>query len=171
VDWDHPDPFGFYEHRILNWLEINDQEWESQYFQIVDFLRNYEVCKVAVDAQGVGGAVAERLQILLPHIEITATSSDSKSQNERWVHLTELIQREQLIIPGHSKARRTKMWKRFNQQMNDLEKVYKGPYMLAEAPDEKGAFDDYPDSLALACSNTIHDTMPTIQVGENPFFK
>jgi hypothetical protein len=171
VDWDHPDPFGFYEHRILNWLEINDQEWESQYFQIVDFLRNYEVCKVAVDAQGVGGAVAERLQILLPHIEVTATSSDSKSQNERWVHLTELIQREQLIIPGHSKARRTKMWKRFNQQMNDLEKVYKGPYMLAEAPDEKGAFDDYPDSLALACSTTLHDTMPTIQVGENPFFK
>jgi len=62
------------------------------------------------------------------------------------------------------------MWKRFNQQMNDLEKVYKGPYMLAEAPDEKGAFDDYPDSLALACATTLHDTMPTIQVGENPFF-
>lgn len=170
VDWDHPDPFGFYEHRVLNWLEINDQEWENQYFQIVDFLRNYEVAKIAVDAQGVGGAVAERLQILLPHIEVLATSSDSKSQNERWVHLTELIQREQLIIPGHSKARRNKMWKRFNQQMNDLEKVYRGPYMLAEAPNEKGAFDDYPDSLALACSTTLHDTMPTIQVGENPFF-
>jgi hypothetical protein len=54
--------------------------------------------------------------------------------------------------------------------MNDLEKVYRGPYMLAEAPNEKGAFDDYPDSLALACAMTVHDTMPTIQVGENPFF-
>ena len=54
--------------------------------------------------------------------------------------------------------------------MNDLEKVYRGPYMLAEAPNEKGAFDDYPDSLALACSTTLYDTMPTIQVGENPFF-
>lgn len=170
VDWDSPDPFGFYEHRVLNWLEINNEEWEQQYYQIIEFLRNYEVMRVGVDAQGVGGAVAERLQILLPHIEVIAVSSDSKNQNERWVHLTELIQREQLVIPGHSKARRNRMWKRFNQQMNDLEKIYRGPYMLAEAPDEKGAFDDYPDSLAIACSMTIHDTLPTIQVAENPFF-
>lgn len=170
VDWDHPDPFGFYEHRILNWLEINNEEWEQQYFQIIEFLRNYEILRIGVDAQGVGGAVAERLQVLLPQIEVIAVSSDSKNQNERWVHLTELIQREQLVIPGHSKARRSRTWKRFNQQMNDLEKIYRGPYMLAEAPDEKGAFDDYPDSLAIACSMTIHDTLPTIQVSENPFF-
>jgi hypothetical protein len=54
--------------------------------------------------------------------------------------------------------------------MNDLEKVYRGPYMLAEAPDEKGAFDDYADSLAIACAMTMHDTMPQVQVAENPFF-
>lgn len=170
VDWDHPDPFGFYEHRILNWLEINNEEWEQQYFQIIDFLRNYDVYRIGVDAQGVGGAVAERMKILLPEIEVVPINSDAKTQNERWVHLTELIQREQLVIPGHSRARRTRVWKRFNQQMNDLEKVYRGPYMLAEAPNEKGAFDDYPDSLAIACSMTVHDTMPTVQVGENPFF-
>ena len=170
VDWDHPDPFGFFEHRILNWLEINNEEWESQYFHIIDFLRNYEVLRIGVDAQGVGGAVAERLKILLPDIEVLPISSDSKAQNERWVHLTELIQREQLVIPGHSKARRTRSWKRFNQQMNDLEKVYRGPYMLAEAPNEKGAFDDYADSLAIACAMTVQDVMPTITVGENPFF-
>ncbi len=111
------------------------------------------------------------MQILLPDIEVIAVSSDSKTQHERWVHLTELIQREQLIIPGHSKARRTRGWKRFNQQMNDLEKIYRGPYMLAAAPEEKGAFDDYPDSLAIACSMTLHDTLPQIQVAENPFFK
>jgi hypothetical protein len=170
VDWDHPDPFGFFEHRILNWLEINNEEWESQYFHIIDFLRNYDVLRIGVDAQGVGGAVAERLKILLPEIEVIPISSDSKAQNERWVHLTELIQREQLVIPGHSKARRTRSWKRFNQQMNDLEKVYRGPYMLAEAPNEKGAFDDYADSLAIACAMTVQDVMPTITVGENPFF-
>lgn len=171
VDWDHPDPFGFYEHRVLNWLEINNEEWEQQYFQIIDFLRNYDPLRIGVDSQGVGGAVCERLQILLPEIEVVSVSSDAKSQNDRWVHLTELIQREQLIIPGHSKARRTKVWKRFNQQMNDLEKVYRGPYLLAAAPEEKGAFDDYPDSLAIACSMTLHDVMPMIQVAESPFFR
>lgn len=171
VDWDHPDPFGFYEHRVLNWLEINNEEWESQYFQIVDFLRHYDVFRVGVDSQGVGGAVAERLALLLPDMEVLSMSSDSKAQNERWVHLTEIIQRDQLILPGHSKARRTRVWKRFNQQMSDLEKVYRGPYLLAEAPHEKGAFDDYPDSLALACAMTVFDTMPQIQESNSPFFR
>lgn len=171
VDWDHPDGFGFYEHRVLNWLEINNVEWEKQYFEIIDFLRNYDVFRVGVDSQGVGGAVAERLQILLPNIEVLAVSSDAKSQNERWVHLTELIQRDQLILPGHSKARRTKSWKRFNQQMLDLEKVHRGPYLLAAAPDEKGAFDDYPDSLAIACNLTIEDSLPQISVSESPFYR
>lgn len=171
VDWDHPDGFGFYEHRVLNWLEINNLEWEKQYFEIIDFLRNYDVYRIGVDSQGVGGAVAERLQILLPNIEVLAVSSDAKAQNERWVHLTELIQRDQLILPGHSKARRTKNWKRFNQQMLDLEKVHRGPYLLAAAPDEKGAFDDYPDSLAIACNLTVEDSMPQISVSESPFYR
>ena len=171
VDWDHPDAFGFYEHRVLNWLEINNQEWEQQYFEILDFLRHYEVMRVGVDSQGVGGAVAERLQLLLPDMQVIAMSSDSKAQHERWIHLTELIQRDQLVIPAHSKARRTRTWKRFNQQLSDLEKVYKGPYLLAAAPNEKGAFDDYPDSLALACAMTVFETMPEIQVGSSPFYK
>ena len=170
VDWDHPDGFGFYEHRVLNWLEINNTEWEQQYFEIIDFLRNYDVYRIGIDSQGVGGAVAERLQVLLPNIEVTGVSSDAKTQNERWIHLTELIQRNQLIIPGHSKAKRNKTWKKFNQQMSDLEKVYRGPYLLAAAPDEKGAFDDYPDSLAIACSLSTVDTMPMVTVSESPFF-
>jgi hypothetical protein len=170
VDWDHPDPFGFYEHRILNWLEINNEEWEAQYFLIIDFLRNYDCLRIGVDSQGVGGAVAERLQLLLPNIEVIGVSSDSRAQHERWVHRTELIQRDQLVIPAHSKAKRVKSWKRFTQQMGDLEKVYKGPFMLAEAPNEKGAFDDYPDSLAIACAMTIYETLPTVQVANNPFF-
>jgi hypothetical protein len=171
VDWDRPDGFGFYEHRVLNWLEINNEEWESQYFEIIDFLRNYNVYRIGVDSQGVGGAVAERLQILMPKIDVVAVTSDAKTQNDRWVHLTELIQRDQLVIPGHSKARRTRSWKRFNQQMSDLEKVYRGPYMLAAAPEEKGAFDDFPDSLAIACAMSVLDTMPMVSVSDNPFFR
>ncbi len=170
VDWDHPDGLGFFEHRVLNWLEINNVEWESQYFQIIDFLRNYNVLRIGVDAQGVGGAVAERLQVLMPRIEVVALSSDAKSQSERWTHLTELIQRRQLYAPGHSKARRTKRWRRFNQQMGELERIDRGPYMLAAAPNERGAFDDYPDSLAIACHMTVQDVMPSVMASSNPFF-
>jgi hypothetical protein len=170
VDWDHPDPFGLFEHRVLNWLEINNTEWESQYFLIADFLRSYSVFRMGVDSQGVGGAVAERLSIILPHIEVHAVGSDGKTQNDRWSHLTQLIQRQQIIIPGHSKARRTRVWKKFNHQMLELEKVAKGPWLLAEAPDEKGAFDDYADSLAIGCAMSEVEMMPVIQQHDNIFY-
>ncbi len=172
VDWDRPDGFGFYEHRVLNWYEINNVEWEQQYFDIISFLSNYNVMRVGVDAQGVGGAVAERLGILLGNrgIEVVSVSSDVKAQSERWTHLTQLIQRQQLFVPGHSKARRTTRWKKFNQQMGDLERIDRGPHMLAAAPDERGAFDDYADSLAIACQMSVQDIMPTVQVSSNPFY-
>jgi hypothetical protein len=170
VDWDHPDPFGFFEHRVLDWLELNNTEWESQYFEIAQFLSNYAVFRMGVDAQGVGGAVAERLQILLPHIEVIAVDSGSKAQNERWTHLTQLMQRRQMLFPGHSKARRLRRWKRFNHQMLELEKVQRGPYLLAEAPNEKDAYDDYPDSLAIGCSMSLIDSMPVVQQYNNLFY-
>jgi hypothetical protein len=53
VDWDRPDEFGYFDHRILNWLEIQGDDWEEQYFQIVNFLENYDVLAVGVDANGV----------------------------------------------------------------------------------------------------------------------
>jgi hypothetical protein len=55
--------------------------------------------------------------------------------------------------------------------MSDLEKVYRGKYMLAAAPNERNAYDDFPDALAIACSMTQYDTMPTVQVFESPFYR
>ncbi len=54
--------------------------------------------------------------------------------------------------------------------MADLERLDRGPHMLAAAPDAKGAFDDYPDSLAIACHLSVMDTMPEVQVTDNMFF-
>lgn len=168
VDWNRPDEFGHYEHRILNWLEINNEEWETQYYQIVEFLSAYDVWAVAVDSQGVGGAVAERLAHLMPRAQVQAVGSNASDQHVRWNKLLQLMQKGMLVYPAHSKAKRTRIWKRFYQQMTDLEKVYRGPYLLAEAPEEAEAHDDYPDSLALAVSLTDEFEMPTIEVTSNP---
>lgn len=173
VDWDYPDPAGFREHRVLNWLEIQNTEWEDQYFQIVDFLDNYNIAYVGVDAQGMGSAVAERLQRLLEHrCEVIPVSSDIKTQSERWKHLIALLQRRMIVYPGHSKARRTRIWKRFRQQMEDAEKVIKGNYMLIQAPpDERDSHDDFVDSLAIACAMSINDTTPYVETFEAPWFR
>lgn len=75
-----------------------------------------------------GSAVAERLDRLIGgRCDVVPVNSDLKNQSERWTHLIQMLQRNLVIYPGHSKARRTRSWKRFRQQMEDAEKVMKGP--------------------------------------------
>jgi hypothetical protein len=170
VDWDRPDEFGYYDHRVLNWLEIQGDDWEDQYFQITNFLSSYDVLAVGVDANGVGDAVAQRLKILLPRAEVIALTSSPSEQSKRWKHLQALIQRRMIGYPAHAKTRRLRSFKRFVQQMSDAEVNFKGPNIMVAAPDEAHAHDDYVDSLAIACSLTADLTLPTIEVSENVFF-
>jgi hypothetical protein len=170
VDWDRPDEFGYYDHRVLNWLEIQGDDWEDQFMQIQQFLSNYDVLAIGVDANGVGDAVAQRLKILMPRSEVIPVTSSPTEQSKRWKHLQALIQRQMVSWPAHAKTRRLRIWKKFYQQMTDAEVKYKGPNFLVEAPDEAHAHDDFVDSLSLACSLTQEMVMPTVEVSSNPFF-
>jgi hypothetical protein len=171
VDWDRPDEFGYYDHRILNWLEINGDDWEEQYYQIVTFLDQYDVLAIGVDANGVGDAVAQRLKVLMPRADIHSLSSSQSEQSRRWKHLQALIQRRLISWPAHAKTRRLRTWKRFYQQMVDAEVKYKGPNFLVEAPEEANAHDDFVDSLSIACALTQEMVMPTVEVSNSPFFR
>jgi hypothetical protein len=170
VDWDRPDEFGYFDHRILNWLEMQGDDWEEQYYQIVNFLSNYDVLAVGVDANGVGDAVAQRLKLLLPRAEVMSLTSSPSEQSKRWKHLQALIQRKMIAWPAHAKTRRLRTWKRFYQQMVDAEVQYKGPNFLVAAPDESYAHDDFVDSLSIACSLTQDLVMPEVVASSNPFF-
>ena len=150
VDWNRPDAFGFYHHRILNWLDLTGVEWEEQYFRIVEFLSNYRVWRIGIDTNGMGGPVAERLRLLMPNAEIVDLGSAQSEQSDRWKYLKQLIDRRQIIWPAGAKVRRTKIYKSFRLQMEDLQIQFKGPYVLAEAPRVKDAHDDFPDSLSMA---------------------
>lgn len=170
VDWDRPDEFGYYDHRVLNWLEIQGDDWEEQYAKIVDFLANYNVISVAVDANGVGDAVAQRLRLLLPRSEVHSITSSATEQSKRFKHLTTLMERRLIGWPAHANARRTRIWRKFQQQMLDAEKQYKGVNFTVAAPNEAWAHDDFVDSLALAAVLTSDLSMPTVEVSGNPFF-
>ncbi len=172
VDWDRPDEFGFYDHRVLNWLELQGMAFEQQYFEIVRFLEPYNIFAVGIDSQGMGAAVAERLQILLRHkmCEVVAMPSHSTEQTKRWKHLQTLMDRGLIGWPSGAKVRRLRSWKKFYQQMSDAEKVFQGPNILVRAPDEAGAYDDYVDSLALAAYCTADMTAPEVEVVSNLFY-
>lgn len=155
VDWDNPDPFGLYHHRVLNWLDLEGMDWEEQYFRIVEFLANYRVWKIGIDIGGLGDTVAQRLKILMPSAEIVELGSAQSDQSIRWKHLKQLMDHHQISWPAGAKVRNLKRWKRFRQEMEDLEILFKGPYVLAEAPRAANAHDDYPDSLSMACVLTL----------------
>jgi hypothetical protein len=170
VDWDRPDEYGYYDHRVLNWLELQGDDWEEQYFQIQQFLAGYDVLAIGIDANGVGDAVAGRLKVLMPRTNVIPVTSSPTEQSKRWKHLQALIQRQMVSWPAHAKTRRLRIWKKFYQQMTDAEVQYKGPNFLVAAPDEAHAHDDFVDSLSLACSLTQELVMPTIEVSSSPFF-
>lgn len=170
VDWDRPDEFGYYNHRILNWLDLSGMSWETQYARIQEFLSCYNVLMAGIDAGGLGDVVAERLQVLMPHIEFVPMGSQRPDQSARWKHLGELLNRGKITWPANSKTTRLKTYRRFRQQMEDLERDFQGPYVLAAAPKEADAHDDYCDSLAIACYLTKEYTMPYVEVSANPFY-
>jgi hypothetical protein len=167
VDWANPNEFGYYDHRVLNWLELHGDRWEEQYGRIVDFASHYDVMAVAVDGQGVGDVVADRLQRLMPRSQVEMLMSDPASQSARWKHLMEVMNLGLVGWPAGARVRRKKTYQRFVQQMTDLEKEYRGKYLLAAAPDQADAHDDYADSLALACYMTREISMPEAQSGNN----
>jgi hypothetical protein len=164
VDWNNPDPFGFYHHHVLNWLDLEGQDWEVQYFRITEFLSNYNVWKIGIDVGGLGDVVAQRLKLMMPHAEIVELGAAQSDQTVRWKYLKQLLDRGQISWPAGAKVRQLKVYRRFRQEMEDLEILFKGPYLLAEAPKEMDAHDDYPDSLSMACVLSMMTEENTDQV-------
>src|SRR5882757_953117 len=170
VDWNRPDEFGYYNCRILNWLDLQGQDWETQYHRIVEFVSKYNVHAIGVDVAGMGDIFISRLRVLLPHVEILDVSSQRPQQSERWKYLREMLDRGKLGWPAHAKARQLRTYRNFIQQMSDLQVTFEGPYMLAEAPKETNAHDDYAASLSIALSVISDSVVEPMSVGNNPFY-
>jgi len=170
VDWDHQDEYGYYNCRVLNWLDLQGMDWESQYHRIVEFVSKYNVWAIGVDVGGMGDIFISRLRVLLPHVEIVDVSSQRPAQSDRWKYLREMLDRAKIGWPAHAKTRNLRTYRNFVQQMSDLQVKFEGPYMLAEAPKEVNAHDDYCDSLAIALSVIPENLNEEVEISNNPFY-
>jgi hypothetical protein len=167
VGWDYPDQFGRFEHRILNWLDLTGVDWEEQFFRITEFLSNYHVFAIGVDAGGVGDTVISRLRVLMPSVDVVPVGADRGSQSKRWRYLMDLMRDGRIGWPAHAKTRALRVWRKFRQQMEDVEIRYEGPNIIVEAPDEVGAHDDYVDSLAIAVSLSEEFAVAEVEQSDN----
>ncbi len=135
---------------VIAWLELEGDDHEVQFHKIIEFLKNYNVRTMYIDSTGKGDAVADRFIYALDMVDVVAYPFSRQSKSEMWKALDTELRQHRLTIPGHSRVKRTRQFKKFESQMLDLEKDYVGQYMVCQHPDTKGAHDDYCDSLGLA---------------------
>lgn len=157
---------------ILNWLELYGDNHEAQHPQILDFLKNYKLTQVVIDATGKGDPVYSRLAADLDsyniHVEPFIFTAGSKDIGYK-VFLQELSAKR-FTFPAGGRATRLLKWQKFVNQMHDLEKEWRGQTMVVHKPKEgDNCYDDFPDSAMLLCwAVNVQGTMD-IEETDNPF--
>lgn len=156
---------------LVNWLEFNGEDHEQQFHQITDWLEQFAVSSIFIDSTGVGDPVADRFSYYYyGQAEVEGYKFSRPSKSVMWKTLYAEIMAGRLKVPAHTRTQRLRTWKKFQSQMLDLEKDYVGQYMVCQHPDEKGAHDDFCDSLALAVLAAQSDNMPEIQPEDNHLY-
>jgi len=135
---------------LINWLELRGENYQSQFEVICEFIGNYNVIALAMDATGVGDPIADMFRAntewtdeksgFYP-IKFSAVSKDNMYKNLK-ISIKELL----TTLPKLDIKKSDK----FRQQMLDLQQEYKGQLLSVNHPDDPNAHDDYPDSWALA---------------------
>ena len=140
---------------IKDWLEIAPEiaeNYEEQYGIIMDYLKLFRISRVVIDATR-EASLAQRVQANM-RCEVIPFTFSSKSKSDIYKHLQTEINTGRARFPMSPRVKETKEYKKFTQQLADLQKGYSGSYLVVSHPDERGAHDDYSDSWALAVWGT-----------------
>ena len=136
---------------IKDWLEISPEvaeNYEEQYSMIMDYTQNFKIARMVIDATR-EASLGQRIQANVKFDVVLFTFS-SKSKSEIYKHLNTEIKTGRARFPMGKDTVVTREYRKFSQQLSDLEKGYSGSYLVVSHPAERGAHDDYPDSWALA---------------------
>lgn len=156
---------------LLNWLEFNGEDYESQFWQIVEFLNQYGIKAMYLDSTGVGDPLADRfINYYMGQIDVTGYKFSRQSKSHMWKTLNQEILARRIRVPSNARTQRLRAYKKFCSQMLDLEKDYVGQYMVCQHPDEKMAHDDFADSIALAVLAATEGILPEVEEAPNPWY-
>ena len=136
---------------IKDWKEIKPEEaedYEVQYQMIMDYLKNFKVAKIVIDATR-EASLGQRIRANVRSDVILFTFS-TVSKSEIYKHLQTEISTGRARFPMGEETQNSVEYKKFIQQLGDLQKGYSGSNLVVSHPQERGAHDDYPDSWALS---------------------
>ena len=156
---------------IKDWCEIRPEiaeNYEEQYQMIMEYLKNFNVLRIVIDATR-ESSLAQRIQANM-RCEVIPFVFSSKSKSDIYKHLQIEINTGRARFPRDRDTIVTSEYRKFTQQLADLQKGYSGSHLVVSHPDEKGAHDDYPDSWCLAVWGTRDqgyvDNTETLNRGE-----
>lgn len=169
VDWDNPVimettrdeetqqdiVYLAYNTYIKDWCEIKPEiaeNYEEQYQIIMEYLSRFRISRAVIDATR-EASLGQRIQANV-RFECVLFTFGSKSKSDIYKHLSAEINTGRARYPMSPATKETPEYKRFTQQLADLQKWYSGSFMVVSHPAERGAHDDYADSWALAVWGT-----------------
>jgi hypothetical protein len=168
--WEDADEEGNMPKQVLDFIELEGDEWELQYPQIVNFLENYWIDTLVCDSTGVGDPVRERLALMMPRVNVVPFIFSPSSKDIGYKYMLQEVNNERLIIPAHVQVRNTSRFKKFEHQMITLKKQYSGKFLSPKPVDADKGHDDFCDSLMLSVFGTYFEVMPEIEESDNTFF-
>jgi hypothetical protein len=157
---------------ILNWVDLGGLDYEIQHHAILDAIVEYNISTIFVDYTGVGKPVVDRLIYACgEYVNIEPYPFTSQSKSDMWYSLTSDIAAKRIIIPANKTVRSSSQYIKFEEQIKNCQKYFNGSYMVCEKSD--GYFDDYVDSLGLAClaANNEKEETLEMEVLDNPLYQ
>lgn len=161
-DWDNPviyeenknsndfeeDKYTAYRTHIKCWKILDGDDYNQQYYDILDILRNWNVARIMIDATR-EESMSDRLRANLDS-EVVPCVFSSAFKSDMYKYLDTEIKACRATFPMSPETITTREYMEFQRQMGELQKDYRGQTMVVEHPPERGAHDDFCDSWALA---------------------
>lgn len=134
---------------VKAWHEIKDTpNFEEQYVEIMHFLSNFKIARLIIDATK-ESALADRINANTSY-EVVSYVFSSKSKSDLYKTFEREVNSGRVHVPGGEETKQSPEYLKCLAQLQDLEKSWRGAYMVVSHPPTKDGRDDFPDSLALA---------------------
>ena len=162
-----PDYYA-YKKKIKCWLEIQGDNYDTQYYIVMDFLKNFRIVRGVIDATGVGSPIFDRIEANVDY-EVIPYVFGTPSKSALYKHYDSELKSARISYPAREDVKETLEYKRFIKQHIDLQKTYSGQNMVVSHPAERNAHDDYADSSALATWGARGEGVDKPVQEKNPF--
>lgn len=137
---------------LCGWLSLHGDNYEDQFDYIKKYLERFENLRcVGIDATGQGDFMPDKFERHTPW-NILRVKFSAETKDVLFKNLLQVIKNKLTIIPN---APESEDYRRFRQELLDMQKEYKGRLMSCHHPegtDDNGKpfHDDYPDAWAIA---------------------